>query len=60
MSITERQWLEEGHRDREPSILVNDERTILVTTHPDGSTSVALREHSGAIWGPPIDVHPES
>jgi hypothetical protein len=40
-------------------IWVNEARTILLTQHPNGSFSVALRDEPDAIWGPPIDVQPE-
>lgn len=42
-----------------PAHWVNPERTVLVSRHPDGSLSVALREDPDAIWGPPITVHRE-
>lgn len=43
----------------EPRHWVNAERTVLVTQHPNGTMSIAVRDHPDAIWGPPIDVEEE-
>ncbi len=36
----------------------NVDRTILLTTEPDGTIQVAFRDHPGATWGPPITLNP--
>jgi hypothetical protein len=41
-------------------LLVNDERTVLVTVWPSGETTVATREDPGAVWGPPVVVKEET
>ena len=37
-------------------IWVNEERTVLVTMWDSGVVTVATRESSAHVWGPPIDV----
>ena len=39
---------------------VNSDRTVLVTRYDSGLMTVALREDSGAVWGPPITVREEA
>ena len=34
-------------------IWVNDERTLLVTMWPNGTVTVAERDHPSHTWGPP-------
>lgn len=42
------------------TILVNAERTVLVTAWKGGPTTVALREDPSHTWGPPITVEQEA
>lgn len=37
-------------------IMVNEDRTVLVTVYDDGTTTVATRPHESGIWGPPSVV----
>jgi hypothetical protein len=37
-------------------LLVNDERTVMVRIWKTGDVEVAMRDESGAIWGPPVAV----
>lgn len=41
------------------TLLVNDERTVLVRIWPGGTTEVATRETPAHTWGPPVIVKPE-
>jgi ribosomal protein S8E len=51
---------EEDRRSTDHTILVDDERRVLVTVWGDGTTTVATRTDAANIWGPPITVRPES
>lgn len=55
---TERESIDAAAHDR-PTILVNEERTVLVTIWDGGPTTVATREDSSHIWGPPTTVEKE-
>lgn len=44
----------------EPGVWVNEDSTVLVSVHPNGTLDVKLRDDSDATWGPPIDVERES
>ena len=41
------------------TLLVNDERTVLVTIWENGTTTVALRSDPSEVWGKPIEVKEE-
>lgn len=40
-------------------IMVNEDRTVLVTVYEDGTMTVATRPHESGIWGPPVRVEEE-
>jgi hypothetical protein len=42
------------------TLLVNEERTVLVSIWATGEVTVALRDEAGHIWGPPITVKEEN
>jgi hypothetical protein len=44
----------EDHR-----LFVNEERTVLITVWPDGTMTVALRDSSSGVWGPPVVMREE-
>lgn len=39
--------------EKDPGAYVNEDRTILLTIHPDGSATVAYRESRLDTWSPP-------
>lgn len=41
-------------------LYVNAERTVLVRLYLNGTMEVATRDEAGAIWGPPVEVKPET
>ena len=44
------------HAKPDPTLLVDEKRTILVTIWRSGKVTIATREHSDEIWGPPIEL----
>lgn len=42
------------------ALLLNDERTVLVRIYLNGQAEVCTRETSDHVWGPPVQVCPES
>lgn len=42
------------------TLLVNEERTVLVTIWDSGTVTVATREETADVWGPPVVVREET